>query len=200
MSTRPIDRIAAAILLSGQSKRSLSKSAKLGVNAVSQLFTKEQMPGHKGLSALCDVLSIDMGWVLTGTPRNPSIDTLLEIVDGLSFDEKSKVVERLASREKLTLDELRSISEEAQLPFDALQSWVIGKEAQPSDPASVAAFDELAMIANGNELNSDLLMEALEEAYQIEREVYGKLGPAATRAKLVKRIYALKISGKSDSQ
>ncbi|WP_298958434.1 hypothetical protein [uncultured Roseibium sp.] len=199
MSARPIDRIAAAILLSGKSNRSISKSAKLGVNAVSQLFTLERMPGQKGLAQLCDALAIDAGWVLTGKPANPRIDEILAITDALSFDEKRTFLKSLSQGEQLSIDEMKHLATDARVSFETLQNWILGGSNGGTTPDSVAAFDELASIANGNELDTDLLMASLEEAYEIERQVYGKLGPASTRAKLVKKIYALKLADASDS-
>ncbi|QFT31784.1 hypothetical protein FIV00_14930 [Labrenzia sp. THAF82] len=199
MSARPIDRIAAAILLSGKSNRSISKSARLGVNAVSQLFTLERMPGQKGLAQLCDALSIDAGWVLTGKPANPKIDEILAIADALSFEEKRTFLKSLSQGDQLSIDEMKKLASDARVSFEALQNWILGSTNGSATPETVAAFDELASIANGNELDTELLMASLEEAYEIERQVYGKLGPASTRAKLVKKIYALKLADTSDS-
>ncbi|WP_298981510.1 hypothetical protein [uncultured Roseibium sp.] len=200
MSARPIDRIAAAILLSGKSNRSISKSARLGVNAVSQLFTLERMPGPKGLVQLCDALSIDAGWVLTGKPGNPKIDEILVVADALSFDEKRTFLKSLAQGDQLSIDELKQLAVGANVSLEAIQKWLLGEPISAKNPEDIAALDELAAIANGNDLDTELLMAALEEAYEIERQVYGKLGPPSTRAKLVKKIYALKLADASNSQ
>lgn len=197
MNASPVDRIAAALLLSGKSFRKISEAAKLGVNYVSHFFVKQTLPKNDTLAALCNVVEVDMNWVLTGVPRNKRIDSLLELFSHLTFDQKREAIAKLAEGEKLSVEDLSQVSEQTNTPVEDLRAWISGAENSRSTDDSTAAFDELSRIANGRELDIELLQESLEEAYELEYAIAGRLGPPEKRAQLVKKIYALKLS-KSD--
>ncbi|ERP98298.1 hypothetical protein Q669_24200 [Labrenzia sp. C1B10] len=197
MNASPVDRIAAALLLSGKSFRKISEAAKLGVNYVSHFFIKQTLPKNDTLAALCKVVGVDMNWVLTGLPRNKRIDTLLDLFSHLSFDQKREAIAKLAEGEKLSVEDLSHVSEQTNTPIEDLREWISGNETTLTIDHSTAAFDELSRIANGRELDIELLQESLEEAYELEFAIAGRLGPPEKRAQLVKKIYALKLS-KSD--
>jgi len=194
MTATSFDRIAAAILLSGKSFRSISETAKLGVNYVSQMFIKQHPPKNETLSALCDVLNIDAGWVLTGKPNNPRIDSLLVLLSGLPFEQKRSTIEVVAKGNGVKFEELNNASLQTGVPVEALRVWISDAKLDAANGDSAAAFDELTRIANGQELDFELLREALAEAYEIEHAILGRFGPPETRAKLVKEIYSLKLS------
>jgi len=194
MTATSFDRIAAAILLSGKSFRSISESAKLGVNYVSQMFIKQNPPKNETLAALCEVLDIDAGWVLTGNPSNPRIDSLLTLLAELPFETKRSTIEVVAKGDSVKFEELNRSARETGIPVETLRAWISDTGSEYAGSDSAAAFDELTRIANGQELDFELLREALAEAYEIEHAILGRLGPPETRAKLVKEIYSLKRS------
>jgi len=197
MTARPIDRIAAAIYLSGKSFRGISEDANLGVNYISQMLNKQIVPKNDILVAICETLDVDTGWALTGRPGNSRIDALLDLFENVPFEAKRDAFNILARGNELSLDDLKEVAEATNTSVESLQKWISGTESDFETTVEHAAFNELASIANGHELEFELLKEALAEAYDIEREIYGQLGPSSARAKLVKEIYALKLTNRS---
>lgn len=188
-----IDRLAAAILTSGESLSSISETAKLGRNYASQMLSNETTPKSEALVALCTTLGIDSQWAMTGTPANPKLDGILELSSALDFESKKEVFKAMAPGSAQSLDSLHHISQSFGIPLSSLQGW-IEKDAAPAESPSADAFEELSNLANGQEIDIQLMRESLQEAYEIEIQVLGKLGPVQKRSRLVREIYALKLA------
>ncbi|MEP3012821.1 MAG: helix-turn-helix domain-containing protein [Hyphomicrobiales bacterium] len=187
-----IDRLAAAILLSDRSLSSLAEAAKLGRNYVSQMLANETPPTNDALIAICNVLQVDAHWVMTGIPRNSKLDGLLEICANLDFASKKSVFRALSRGSEQPIGRIRQLSKEYNLSLTSLQEWIEHTDNPNLTDTSTLAFEELSSLAAGQEIDMVLMREALEEAYEIENQVLGQLGPVQKRAKLVREIYNLK--------
>lgn len=199
MDMRPLDRITAAILISGKPLRDVSKKAGLGVNFASQMLRDEKPPKQQSLEALSVAVEIDPNWTITGHPENPKIDRLLEIFAEVDFHARQKAFRALAKGSELSLSELSDLSKSTNVPLEALQAWISSKDSTQISDRNDEALTELALIANGKELDLDILRAALEEAYEVEFAILGRLGPSKKRAELVREIYDLRLNKQKKS-
>ncbi|MEQ8784206.1 MAG: hypothetical protein RIE06_31450 [Roseibium album] len=199
MDTRPLDRITAAILISGKPLRDISKTAGLGVNFASQMLRDEKPPKQQSLEALSIAVEVNPNWTMTGNPKNPKIDRLLEIFSETDIHTRQKAFRTLSKGSDLSLSDLSDLCDSSNVPLEALQSWIANAEHTFNSGKNTEAFTELAMIAHGKELDLDLLREALEEAYEVEFAILGRLGPSKKRAELVREIYDLRLNKQNNS-
>ena len=194
MTVQPIDRIAAAILLSGRSLRDISKSSGQGVNFVSQMLNSGKISKNEGVSAISQELGIDASWTFTGHPSNPRLDRLIELFTHLDFEQKKNAFRTLSAGKSQTIENLQRLAETSNVPLSDIQAWLEGAQIPSLQGDAAIAFEEINNIASGQEIDLPLLLESVHEAYEVIREILGHLGPTNKRAILIRDIYREKLA------
>ncbi|CAN0604136.1 unnamed protein product, partial [Ectocarpus sp. 12 AP-2014] len=179
------DRIAAAIGLSGTSRREVSLKAKLGVNYVSQILRNGHLPDGKRLGQICKALDISPEWVVSGFPPNPKLDSILAAVSPMPAQQRFQFYEILNKADEVPISRIDQIAEGTVLSSSDLQHAL--REA-----SGATNVESKASIAVGNptsNVDATLFAKAYDFVLSYENDMLTEPGSREARLKLARLIY-----------
>ncbi|WP_150526796.1 hypothetical protein [Roseibium sediminis] len=189
-----LDRIVAAISLTGQSYRTISQNASLGPNFVSEMIRLNRLPKTAQLQALCDALDIRSSWVLEGTPTHPAQERLVKLVAHLQPEERLRTMKKVGSAKDYSFSQLQDLADQEGISLDAIQKALHFSSSDTAASATALEGAGVEAIAMAKDADLNLLMEIYQDVLDMEQAILGRRGRFNNRHELIREIY-LKRTG-----
>lgn len=85
-------RLAEAVNNDGRSMRAISKSAGVGVNYLSEIFSKDKVPSIDKLLLLAEELKVSATFILVGTDVSPESEEFLAHLGSMTPEERATML------------------------------------------------------------------------------------------------------------